>query len=685
MIRRTSVAPGREQDLTRRLAEAEATIAALLSGQIDAVVDPASRTPVLLAKAQAALRHERDRAQRYLDTPDVILLALDLDGRVTLVNRYACAVLGWDSADLVGRNWVDTCLPPGARDEARQKMQVQSSGTLSVCEAPLMTRSGEERLFEWRNTVCRDDDGRPIGTFSAGADITERHRAAELLHSAEEQMRVAMKTANVGTWDMDYASGVLRWSETLEAQYGLAPGTFGGTHEAFMAGVHPDDRAEVLDTIGKAVKTGAEFMTLHRTLWPDGTSRWVSGKGRVLLGAGGEPVRGIGVSLDVTDRHVLEAQFQQAQKMDAIGRLAGGVAHDFNNLLTAILGYCELLLADFEPGDPRRADIGEIQNAGTMAAGLTRQLLAFSRKQIIEPTLLDVNGIIADMRPMLERLIGADVAIVVNLRPDLALVKADRGQVEQIAMNLAVNARDAMPNGGTLTIETANVELDEHYSSTHFAVVPGSYVALTVSDTGTGMTPDVQERLFEPFFTTKPLGRGTGLGLATVHGIVTRGGGSVGVYSELDKGTSLRVYFPRADAVDLETDAPAPAGRLRTGGETVLVVDDSDGLRALAKRFLDRQGYAVLTASSADEACRLVEQHPDIDVLLTDVVMPGASGPELTRQLIEQRPALKVIYMSGYTEDAMVHHGVVTTGIGFLHKPFTSAALGQKIREVLDR
>ena len=484
---------------------------------------------------------------------------------------------------------------------------------------------------------------------------------------------------------MDYTTGVLRWSEILEAQYGLQPGTFGGTFEAFVERIHPDDRESVLETVGKAMKSGADFSVQHRSIWPDGTVRWLSGAGRILLGEHGEPVRGVGISLDVTERRTLEEQYQQAQKMEAIGRLAGGVAHDFNNLLTVILGYCELLLADLDPDDPRQADIAEIQKAGTRAAGLTRQLLAFSRKQIIEPTLLDLNVVVADMRAMLGRLIGEDVKVVLGLRPELALVKADRGQVEQIVMNLAVNARDAMPKGGTLTIETANVELDEHYAKTHLAVKPGPYVALTVTDTGTGMTPEVQARLFEPFFTTKEVGKGTGLGLATVHGIVTRSGGSVNVYSEVGKGTSFKVYFPRADAAEMVVDAPPPVARPRAGTQTVLVVEDAEGLRELARRLLERQGYTVLVAANADEALRLFEQNASIDVLLTDVVMPGASGPELTRQLVERRPALKVIYMSGYTEEAIVQHGVLNPGIAFLHKPFTSETLGRKIREVLDR
>jgi two-component system, cell cycle sensor histidine kinase and response regulator CckA len=298
-----------------------------------------------------------------------------------------------------------------------------------------------------------------------------------------------------------------------------------------------------------------------------------------------------------------------------------------------------------------------------------------------------MNVIVADMRAMLGRLIGEDVKVVLGLGADLALVKADRGQVEQIVMNLAVNARDAMPKGGTLTIETANVELDEHYAKTHLDVKPGLYVRLTMTDTGTGMTPQVQARLFEPFFTTKEPGKGTGLGMATVFGIVTRSGGSVGVYSGVGKGTQFKVYFPRADAAaaaERVVDTLSPVARPRAGVQTVLVVEDEDGLRELAKRLLQRLGYTVLIAADASEASRLFEEHPTIDVLLTDVVMPGASGPELTSQLIERRPALKVIYMSGYTEDAIVHHGVLKAGIAFLHKPFTSETLGRKIRDVLD-
>jgi PAS domain S-box-containing protein len=636
-------------------------------------------------QAASALRQERDRAQRYLDTADVIMVALDLDGRITLANRYACSVLGWTSYELLGRDWAETCVPARARDTLKKKFHNLVGGDLSIVENPVLTRSGKERLIEWRNTVLRDDAGQIIGTFCSGTDVTDRNQAVQTLRTTEERMRFALEAAGVGIWDMDFTTGVLQWSEILETQHGLKPGTFGGTVAASVERVHPEDRDAFLETMANANRSGADFSLQHRSIWPDGTVRSLSGAGRIRFGENGAPVRGVGISMDVTDRRALEEQFHQAQKMEAIGRLAGGVAHDFNNLLTAILGYCELLLTDLAPDDPRKGDISEIQKAGVSAAGLTRQLLAFSRKQIIEPTVLDLNAVVTDMRAMLGRLIGEDVKIVVSLMQDLACVKADRGQVEQIVVNLAVNARDAMPTGGTLTIETANVELDAQYGKSHVSLKPGSYVVLTVTDSGTGMTPQVKARLFEPFFTTKEVGKGTGLGLATVHGIVTRGGGSVNVYSEVGHGTSFEVYFPRADFAETVVDVPPPIVRPRTGSETVLVVEDSDGLRQLAKRMLERRGHKVLVAGNADEALRLFDANGSIDVLLTDVVMPGASGPELTKQLVERRPSLKVIYMSGYTEEAIVHHGVLNPGVAFLHKPFSSEALGRKIREVLDR
>ena len=632
--------------------------------------------------AEAEARREHDQAQRYLDIAEVILLKLDMEGRILLVNRYGCEMLGKTEEELVGRDWISTCMPARLETECRQRLSEVQRGELLVAEYPVLTSTGDERLIEWRNRLLRDDNGSVIGTFSSGADITDRHQADASLRIVEERMRFALEAAAVGIWDMDFATGVNRWSEILESQYGLEPGTFEGTFEAFIGRIHPEDRKMVEEAIEKA-RSGGDFSFEHRVVLPDGTLRWLSGAGRLHLDRLGTPVRGIGISIDVTARHTLESQYLQAQKMEAIGRLAGGVAHDFNNLLTAILGYCELLLVDFNPADPRQEDVIEIQKAGLSAARLTRQLLAFSRKQIIEPKLLDLNRLVGDLKGMLGRLIREDVKVVLGLHPGLPLVKADHGQIEQVILNLAVNARDAMENGGTLTIETASVMLDEDYASSRLAVTPGRYVMLAVTDTGIGISPEVRAHLFEPFFTTKETGKGTGLGLATVHGIVTRMGGSVNVYSEMGRGTSFKVYLPEAGVEEGGAGLmPAAVPMQRNRGQVVLVVEDGDELRVLTKRLLERQGYKVLVAANADEASEIFDRNPAIEVLLTDVVMPGTSGPELNERLLVRRPDLKVVYMSGYTDETIMHHGVLNPGIAFLQKPFTADALGRKIADL---
>jgi two-component system cell cycle sensor histidine kinase/response regulator CckA len=668
------------RDLSARLAEAEATIQALLSGQIDAVFDAKSGTPLLLAEAQTELRNERDHARRCLDTPDVLILALDVDGRITLVNRYACDALGWTEAELLGRNWSETCLPPRARGEFVGRFHRVLSGDRTVVLNPILTKSGEERLIEWRNTAIKDASGRVVGSFSAGSDVTDRVQAVEAAQVAAEREQFALGAAGVGIWDIDYITGHLQWSATMESQYGLLPGTFGQTFEAFVDLIHPEDRASLLDIVGAAMKTGGDFSVLSRSTWPDGTVHWLSGEGKILLDEHGKAVRGVGISQDITERRTLEAQFLQAQKMEAVGRLASGVAHDFNNLLTVILGFCEILMTDLPPDDRHQPDLGEIQKAGASAARLTGQLLAFSRKEILEPKLLDLNQVVAQTLGMLGRLIGEDVSIRLDLWRDPVPVKADRGQLDQVLMNLAVNARDAMPKGGTLTISTAVCPMGSVHSQALDALA--IYTSLTVADTGSGMTPAVQARLFEPFFTTKPAGQGTGLGLATVHSIVSRNGGEVTVRSEVGCGTAFTVYLPKSSAADMVATLSAAIGT-PGAGITILVVEDADGLRVLTQRMLERQGYTVLVARNADEALRVFESNATIDLVLSDVVMPGASGPELTRQLVKQRPGLKVLYMSGYTDDAIIHHGVLKPGIAFLHKPFTGQTLGQKIRDVL--
>jgi signal transduction histidine kinase/CheY-like chemotaxis protein len=378
-------------------------------------------------------------------------------------------------------------------------------------------------------------------------------------------------------------------------------------------------------------------------------------------------------------------QFRQAQKMEAVGRLAGGVAHDFSNLLTAITCYSDLLMSSLAEGDPRRGDLEQVKHAADRAASLTRQLLAFSRRQVLQPRVLDFNAVVGSVDKMLRRLIGEDIDLVTVPAPALGWVKADPGQLEQILMNLAINARDAMPRGGKLTIETANVELDGAYVRQHVAVQPGLYVMLAVSDTGCGMDAEIRSHLFEPFFTTKEVGKGTGLGLATVYGIVTQSGGTVSVYSEPGRGTTFKIYLPRVeDAVGRPVPAASPATPVE-GSETILVVEDEEAVRLLTCEVLKRNGYTVLEARHGDEALAVSDRHEGrIAPMLTDMVMPGKKGPDVARQLAAVRRDMKVLYMSGYADNGIVHQGALEPGLAFLAKPFTPSALARKVREVLD-
>jgi signal transduction histidine kinase/ActR/RegA family two-component response regulator len=380
-----------------------------------------------------------------------------------------------------------------------------------------------------------------------------------------------------------------------------------------------------------------------------------------------------------------EEQLRQAQKMEAIGRLAGGVAHDFNNLLSVIQSAAALALA--APGDTAEihADLTEIQLAAERAARLTRQLLAFGRRQLLEPRVLDLNGLISGMREMLTRVIGEDVELRYALSAQLGRVKVDVGQLEQVVLNLVVNARDAMPKGGRLTIETAQVMFDREYSETHAEVTPGPHIMLAVSDTGVGMDRATRERIFEPFFTTKELGKGTGLGLSTVFGIVKQSGGSIFVYSEPGRGATFKIYFPQAEARRTTSETRLPVVRASSRGETVLVAEDDEQVRAVIRRVLARAGYNVLEARSGGEALAIAERHLDsIDLLMTDVVMPEMGGPELAAALKSRRPALRLLYMSGYTDDSMLRHGLLEGDVSFIQKPLTPDLLLRRVRETLD-
>jgi len=521
-------------------------------------------------------------------------------------------------------------------------------------------------------------------TEHVAQDIAHRKTVAHTLQENEDRMRFTLRAARVGTWQMDMRSLEVAFSETMAPLFGLEPTQLPTTKDGVLALIHPEDQAAVTGCMERQVADRTEHEIRFRAMQPDGSYKWALGRSRLLADATGA-LRILGVCFDISEQRLLEEQLQQSQKMDAIGRLAGGVAHDFNNLLTAILGFGNFVLESLGPDDPRRVHVDEILKAGRRAADLTAQLLAFSRQQLLEPAVLDLNATVTESRNLLGRLIGENIQLETVLAADIGRARADPVQLQQIVMNLAINARDAMPEGGRLTIETANVELDESYGTQHYAVAPGKYVMLAVTDTGVGMNEEVRGRMFEPFFTTKERGQGTGLGLATVYGAVKQAGGYIWVYSEPGRGSTFKVYLPRLTGELAAEDAQPVTVPAARGCETILLVEDEEAVRTLTRMILERAGYRVIEAASSDEAeARHLEFAGAFALMITDVVLPGSSGPEVFQRLAALDSRLRVLYMSGYTDDAVFRTGRLQRGVAFVQKPFTAEGIRKKVREVLD-
>ncbi len=676
----------REEFVNRKrdggLVTVEASVSPVLDGKKKRIGFIAVQHDVTDRKrSEEALRQSEQRFSRaFHASPIPTTISEVATGRVVDVNEQFLRVFGYSREEVIGKTSLELDLWADRASRDRAAARVRKEGSIRDQLTRIRTRSGDVREVvgsavpvDLAGVACM------LWTF---LDVTERRQAEAGMRKSEERFRKLFDSDAIGIAIADLSGNTLEANDACLAMLGytredLEAGRI-RWNELTPAEHIPRDR-EVIEELRR---TGAAVPWEKELLRKDGT------RVPVLIGiAMLEASQGscLAYVVDLTERRRLEEQFRQAQKMEAVGQLAGGIAHDFNNLLTAILGYSDLLGEKAAPGSEESENVEQIRKAGERAASLTRQLLAFSRQQVLERRVLDLNHLIRNLEKMLRRLIGEDIELSATLDPALRRVHADAGQLEQVILNLAVNSRDAMPSGGKLTIETANVELDEAYARRHATVRPGPYVMIAVSDTGTGMDARTISHVFEPFFTTKELGKGTGLGLATVYGIVKQSGGYIWVYSEPGKGTSFKIYLPPVEEGAVEEHPSVADPSALQGSETVLLVEDEESVRSLARTILEGYGYTVLEAGSGEKALEIVRAHGrPIHLVLTDVVMPAMSGTELVSRLEALKPGIRSLYMSGYTDDAVVRHGLLEKARVFLQKPFTPAILARKVRDALE-
>ena len=630
--------------------------------------------------------------QRLILTSSSVGISLLKDRKVQWANPAFDAIFGYEAGTTVTMDTVNFYPDRESYTVMGQEAySILASGEPYSADMNMKRKDGSQI---WCNLVGRavNPDNPEEGSIWVVLDITDRKQAEEQVFALAQRLQLATSSAHMGIWDWNVRDNQMVWDDRMFELYGISPDTFPSNIDAWMNGLHPEDKETAIAECQASLRGEQDFDTTFRVLHPDGTILYIHANGLVIRGGDGTAERMIGINVDITgmkhsedERVILASQLQQAQKMESVGRLAGGVAHDFNNMLTVILGHSELALMRLDPDNPVSADLQEISNAAERSADLTRQLLAFARKQTISPKILDLNDAVTSMFKMIQRLIGEDIHLTWQPAPELWQIKMDPSQIDQILANLCVNARDAIEGNGRISIVTENQTIDKDYCTANLEAAPGEYVRLTVSDDGRGMDKATAAHIFEPFFTTKELGKGTGLGLATVYGAVKQNNGFINIYSELEHGTTFSIYLPRYDAKIEQKQTEEITKPLMRGQETILLVEDELTILKLAETMLVNLGYTVLKASTPVEALQIAqEQTGEIHILLSDVIMPEMSGRELADKLFSIYPRMKQLFMSGYSADIIAHHGVLDEGVHFIQKPFSVPNLAAKVREVLD-
>jgi PAS domain S-box-containing protein len=651
-----------------------------------------------IKEADKALVEAKNRAEYYLDIAGSLIIAFDRNGIITLINQTGLEILGYSREELLGENWFDICIPETMRKTIKQvfsKVVVGDIKSVKRYVNEVITKTGELKTISWNNSSISDENGDFLYLLSSGNDITEIIQTQNELQQSKDRFEQAMLATQDGLWDWDLATNEIYyspgWKSMLGYEYDEIPNDFA----IWETATDPEDVKRSWEMQQELIakkrdRFELEFMMKHKDgHWVDILSRATA-----IFDDSGKAVRIVGTHVDISSRKLaekrhleLQERLTQVQKMESIGRLAGGVAHDFNNMLSVILGQSEMALNDLQDGNPLYNCLDEIRKAAQRSADLTNQLLTFARRQTVTPRSLDLNETIEKILNMLNILIGENIDLRWNPAEILLPVKIDPTQIDQLLTNLVVNARDAIGSIGTIIIETGNTHVTAEYVASHAEFIPGRYNTLAVSDNGHGMDEKTKEYIFEPFFTTRRVGEGTGLGLATVYGIVKQNKGFISVYSELGIGTTFKVYLPAYESAETAQNRVNSVEDLKIDGhETILLVEDESAILELGKMILESFGYRVLAAATPGEAIQKGAEHKgEIELLITDVVMPEMNGRDLAKQLISLYPGIKCLFMSGYTTDIIAHNGILDEAVNFLQKPFSIKELGTKVREVLEK